>query len=307
MFGTNERVGKREFGTDRANTLRVTSVFFTLQGEGPLSGQPSVFVRLAKCNLACSFCDTYFDTGETYTFDDLDLLIQRRLVQWFGSNMPAWAHWTNEQSRRINLVITGGEPLLQSNLYDFIDFERRMRAWRMDDSPTTPQFATVQIETNGILRWTGDDTTILVVSPKAVENSDGVPLHHIVPHQVTLDRANALKFVIAAPQPMNLTAPQPYSRVPDWALAWSHHTGRPIYVSPMNVYNQEPRAALVAQKTNLANGIDVRSEDMERVSFWEPGLLNMEANQRNHEYAAELAMRHGFTLSLQTHLLASLP
>lgn len=43
------------------------------------------------------------------------------------------------------------------------------------------------------------------------------------------------------------------------------------------------------------------------ISFWEKGLLDMEANQANHEHAATLCMKHGAILSLQTHLLASLP
>jgi hypothetical protein len=45
MFGTNELVGKKYFKDAAQDTLLVTSVFFTLQGEGPYSGLPAVFVR----------------------------------------------------------------------------------------------------------------------------------------------------------------------------------------------------------------------------------------------------------------------
>jgi organic radical activating enzyme len=56
MFGTNTIVGKRHFSEASDNSLLITSMFFTLQGEGPFSGQPALFIRLAKCNLDCSFC-----------------------------------------------------------------------------------------------------------------------------------------------------------------------------------------------------------------------------------------------------------
>lgn len=71
MFGMNEIVGKKYFKDAPKDSLLVTSRFYTLQGEGPFRGHPAYFVRLAKCNLACSFCDTYFDSGEWQTFDQI--------------------------------------------------------------------------------------------------------------------------------------------------------------------------------------------------------------------------------------------
>ena len=43
--------------------LNVNEIFYSLQGEGGRTGQASIFIRLAKCNLACSFCDTDFERG----------------------------------------------------------------------------------------------------------------------------------------------------------------------------------------------------------------------------------------------------
>lgn len=54
MFGQNEVIGRKYFKD--AEKLLVTSVFRTLQGEGPFAGRPAVFVRLTHCNLTCSFC-----------------------------------------------------------------------------------------------------------------------------------------------------------------------------------------------------------------------------------------------------------
>ncbi len=38
--------------------LQLSEIFYSIQGEGTHSGTPAVFVRLAGCNLACTFCDT---------------------------------------------------------------------------------------------------------------------------------------------------------------------------------------------------------------------------------------------------------
>ena len=76
-------------------------------------------------------------------------------------------------------------------------------------------------------------------------------------------------------------------------------TGKPVYVSPMNIYNKLP------EKT-ANTSIEERSRVDEVISFWEPGLLNMKANQANHEYAARLCLKHGFVLNLQMHLYAGL-
>lgn len=76
--------------------LEVKEIFPTLQGEGGLIGQPSIFVRFAKCNLACRFCDTDFAVGDMY---EVDALVQK-LLPMVESFSP-------------HFVFTGGEPLLQ--------------------------------------------------------------------------------------------------------------------------------------------------------------------------------------------------
>ena len=80
-------------------------VFYSLQGEGATMGTPSVFLRLATCNLACSWCDT------KYTWDWANFDYDREVVSLEASQLE----------ERIlgfdcpNLVITGGEPLLQQS------------------------------------------------------------------------------------------------------------------------------------------------------------------------------------------------
>jgi hypothetical protein len=104
-----------------------------------------------------------------------------------------------------------------------------------------------------------------------------------------MENCTNLKFVVTADQN------SPYSQIPDWAKE-----AQMVYVSPMNIYNRLPvkQAALDGSSTDM----QVRSTVDEVVSFWEPGLLNMEANEANHKYAAKICMERGFILSLQSHL-----
>ncbi len=73
--------------------LNVNEIFYSLQGEGGRTGQASIFIRLAKCNLDCSFCDTDFERGVKMTADELLKEINRYGCKW--------------------IIWTGGEPALQ--------------------------------------------------------------------------------------------------------------------------------------------------------------------------------------------------
>ena len=77
--------------------LRVTEIFFSLQGETSRVGLPTVFVRLTGCPLRCGYCDTAyaFHGGESLTLDEI---LQR--VAAHG------AHY---------VTLTGGEPLAQKH------------------------------------------------------------------------------------------------------------------------------------------------------------------------------------------------
>lgn len=291
MFGQNEIVGKKHFKDQKPGTLTVTSRFFTLQGEGPFRGEPAVFLRLSKCNLACSFCDTYFDSGTEMTFADILEQLDDEVVKFFSKRSMHVPDWATGRYRRTLLVITGGEPSLQPNLKDFLAEANKF-------------YPRTQIESNGIAAVDLDHMTTYVVSPKCLEKN-GKPVHYLTPNPKTLERADCLKFVMCAPGDDN----SPYSEIPAWAHDWAEETGKHVFVSPMNIYQREPQKAkeLRAAKEGKELSIEERSTVDEVISFWEPGLLDMEKNRRNHEYAAEYAMKHGFILNLQIHLLASLP
>ena len=73
--------------------LIVNEIFYSLQGEGGRSGEASIFIRLTKCNLACSFCDTDFADGAVMTIDEILEEIKQYPCKW--------------------IIWTGGEPTIQ--------------------------------------------------------------------------------------------------------------------------------------------------------------------------------------------------
>ncbi|MFB2539292.1 MULTISPECIES: 7-carboxy-7-deazaguanine synthase QueE [unclassified Acinetobacter] len=83
--------------TDPQAGLRLTEIFYSLQGEANEAGYPTVFVRLTGCPLRCTYCDTTysFEGGERQSLDDIIEKIHR-----FGAKY---------------VCVTGGEPLAQPN------------------------------------------------------------------------------------------------------------------------------------------------------------------------------------------------
>jgi len=77
--------------------LRITEIFYSLQGEANQVGWPTVFVRLTGCPLRCHYCDTSyaFTGGETKTLDTI-----LSVVAQYGAH---------------RVTVTGGEPLAQKN------------------------------------------------------------------------------------------------------------------------------------------------------------------------------------------------
>jgi 7-carboxy-7-deazaguanine synthase len=294
MFGTNEIVGQKFFKDAPAESLFITSMFFTLQGEGPFAGMPALFIRLTKCNLACSFCDTFFDAGDWMTFKEIETKAYHTICDYWNKKGEEVPEWILPRSPtpflgpfNCVLVITGGEPTLQKNLTDFL--KRQVNIYKH-----------VQIESNGTVNLDIPYGVTLVCSPKCSEK-DGKATKYLAPTKQILQRANCLKFVMSA------DPGSPYCEIPDWAHEWKNKTKGEVYISPMNIYNSLPHKAKVLRLEKQDNiTIEERSTVDEVISFWEPGLLNMSANQINHEYAARYCMDHGLRLNLQIHLYASL-
>ena len=284
MFGTNTIIGQKYFKDAPADSLYVTSMFFTLQGEGPYAGMPAMFIRLGKCNLACSFCDTFFDDGNWMNYLEIETAMHfSKLAHWNDRTVPEWAHGNDN----IVLVVTGGEPLLQSNLSKFLDSQ-------------IPHFKAVQVETNGTIDQTLSSGVTVVCSPKCSEKN-GKAVKYLAPSKFILERADCLKFV------MSSDTTSPYNVVPEWAHTWkANNPNKEIYCSPMNVYKDFPQKIKLLRAEKGQITMAERSTVDEVISFWEPGLLNLTDNQANHEFTGKYCLDHGFKLNLQQHLYVSM-
>ncbi len=83
------------------DSVRITEIFFSLQGETRTVGLPTVFVRLTGCPLRCRYCDTAyaFHGGNKLTIDDILTEVGKYSAQY--------------------VTVTGGEPLAQKSCFPF--------------------------------------------------------------------------------------------------------------------------------------------------------------------------------------------
>ena len=83
--------------------LTINEIFFSIQGESRRAGEPCVFVRLTACDLRCSWCDTpyAFHEGTKRSIDDVIREVERY-------QCPL-------------VEITGGEPLIQDDVYPLME------------------------------------------------------------------------------------------------------------------------------------------------------------------------------------------
>jgi 7-carboxy-7-deazaguanine synthase len=82
--------------------LTINEIFYSIQGESTRAGRPCVFVRLTACDLRCAWCDTAyaFNEGRKQSVDEVVEAVERH-------DCPL-------------VEITGGEPLLQEDVYDLM-------------------------------------------------------------------------------------------------------------------------------------------------------------------------------------------
>ena len=98
--------------------LQINEIFYSIEGEGLRVGQPTTFVRLARCNLRCAFCDTEFDSFNEMDIAEIAIEVERHPTSW--------------------VCFTGGEPLGQN----LAPLARQLKQGGYQ----------LHIETNGVIR-----------------------------------------------------------------------------------------------------------------------------------------------------------
>jgi len=160
--------------------MRVTEIFYSLQGEGFLAGLTSVFIRLVGCPLRCRWCDTKYAWDQTagahYTIEKILQTVQ----QWPCDFV----------------VITGGEPMTNSDLPQLV---RELKAAGKH----------ITIETAGIAYVPDLACDLISISPKLSNSTPSDPSLAAVHEDSRLDIAvlrklideydYQLKFVVDSP------------------------------------------------------------------------------------------------------------
>ena len=147
--------------------MRLIEIFHSIQGEGPLSGVRTSFIRTARCNLRCTWCDTTYSFGPGKERSLASILVE---VKRHGTRYAC---------------LTGGEPLLQS------DSPKLLRA-------LSERGYTTVVETGGSLDVSpclGIDRVVLSVDVKCP--SSGMESHNRWQNLELLRPGDVVKFVIA--------------------------------------------------------------------------------------------------------------
>jgi 7-carboxy-7-deazaguanine synthase len=164
MFPPVSQVSESKPASREADRLRVTEIFYSLQGETRTVGCPTVFVRLTGCPLRCGYCDTTyaFTEGEWMALDDI---LSR--VAGYGAR---------------HVTVTGGEPLAQRPCRELLA--------RLCEAGYS-----VSLETSGALDIAGIDPRVSVVMDLKTPGS-GEEAKNLYANIAYLRAQDQVKFVI---------------------------------------------------------------------------------------------------------------
>jgi 7-carboxy-7-deazaguanine synthase len=147
-----------------ATTLKITEIFYSLQGETKTMGLPTTFVRLTGCPLRCGYCDTAyaFHGGQTMTLEAIIAAVQAYPTRY--------------------VTVTGGEPLAQANCKELLQ--------KLCDLGLQ-----VSLETSGALPIAGVDPRVSRVVDVKTPGSGEVTKNLLANH-AELTAHDQVKFVI---------------------------------------------------------------------------------------------------------------
>ncbi len=162
--------------------MKISEIFYSIQGEGSLAGVPSVFVRTSGCNLRCVWCDTPYASWNPEGEEMPVEAILGRVSQFSAPSPVRYA------------VVTGGEPMIAPGI---VDLTRRLRDQDMH----------VTIETAGTV-FADVACDLMSISPKLANSTppgqfqmqhERLRVQFDVLQRLISNFDYQLKFVIAEP------------------------------------------------------------------------------------------------------------
>ena len=173
-FSDEEKEGMKVALKVSDDHLKVAEIFSTVQGEGPNTGIPVIFLRLQLCNLQCTWCDTPYTwnwegTDFTHTTKDYEQVkydprkeIEIRTPEEIHAKVKFLA------GKNIHhVVLTGGEPLLQ----------QRSKAFQVLLRLLDTSGFHIEVETNGTITPSEDTQAFISqynVSPKLANSNNSL-------------------------------------------------------------------------------------------------------------------------------------
>jgi 7-carboxy-7-deazaguanine synthase len=144
--------------------MKISEIYYSIQGESSFAGRPCVFIRLTGCDLRCSYCDT------AYAFHDGKEISIAEILNSIAVYPSRLA------------LVTGGEPMLQESVYEL--FQKLLE-----------RDYTVLVETGGQIRLSNVDPRVhKIVDFKCP--SSGMESHNDYGNVNHLTRNDEVKFVV---------------------------------------------------------------------------------------------------------------
>lgn len=144
--------------------LRITEIFYSLQGESSSVGFPTLFIRLTGCPLRCGYCDT------AYAFKGGEWMTLSEILQQVAGYQPRY------------VTVTGGEPLAQRECLELLT--------RLCDADYR-----VSLETSGAIDVSAVDPRVVKVMDIKTPGSDEVE-RNLFENLEYIGRDDQVKFVI---------------------------------------------------------------------------------------------------------------
>ena len=206
-------------------SYKINELFETIQGEGSFTGQPSIFIRLQGCPVACSWCDT----KHTWEIEPDDQVIAKTMLskseensQWSELSIEEISQLLNDNGYQAkHIVITGGEPCM------------------VDLAPLCTHLEQLgyscQVETSGTFEVKVSNNCWVTVSPK-INMRGGYEIL-----ASAMIRADEIKHPVATEQHIDDLK----------ALLTAHNINNtPVYLQPIS---QKKRATELAIQTCIEN------------------------------------------------------